>query len=84
MKPNNFIEKRLGPVSQAILDHVNNTFGYIILFRMTHEVSRKTGARHTDQWYYRRLVALSIEGRIEAKVYRDGDKVTIRFRRRER
>ena len=71
----------LGPVSQAILNYIDRRDGYIELFKMICEVSRKTGTYHTDNWYFRRLVALSIEGRIEAKVYRTGDKVPIRFRR---
>ena len=71
----------LGPVSQAILDYVDRRFGYIEIFRMIDEVARKTMAAHTNNWYFRRLVALSIEGRIEAKVYRTGDDVAIRFRR---
>lgn len=71
----------LGPISQAILDHVNSAFGYIVFFRMIHEVARVTGASHTDNWYFRRLVALALEDRIEAKVYRTGDDVAIRFRR---
>ena len=73
----------LGPVSQAILDHVNSTFGFIVFFRMVYEVSRVTGTSHTDIWYFRRLVALTLEGRIEGRVYRTGDKVAIKFRRLE-
>jgi len=71
----------LGPVSQAILDHVNSAFGYIVLFKMIYEVSRRTKVSHTDSWYFRRLVALALEGRIEGRVYRDGDDLFIRFRR---
>lgn len=71
----------LGPVSQAILDYVNSAFGSIVFFKMIYEVSRVTGDSHTDNWYFRRLVALALEGRIEGRVYRTGDKVTIRFRR---
>ena len=71
----------LGPVSEAILDYVNSAFGSIIFFKMIYEVARTTGVSHTDNWYFRRLVALALEGRIEGKVYRTGDKVTVRFRR---
>lgn len=70
----------LGPVSQAILEYVNSAFGYIILFKMIYEVSKKTNVSHTDSWYFRRLVALALEGRIEARVYRTGDNVAIQFR----
>jgi len=71
----------LGPVSQAILDHVNWSFGYVELFRVIDEAARRTGARHTENWYFRRLVALALEGHIEAKVYRTGDQLAFRFRR---
>jgi len=73
--------RELGPISQAILDYVNSAFGHIVFFKMIYEVARTTGASHTDNWYFRRLVALALEGRIEGRVYRTGDKVTVRFRR---
>ena len=71
----------LGPISQSILDYVNSAFGSIVFFEMIHEVARTTGASHTNNWYFRRLVALALEGRIEGRVYRAADKVTVRFRR---
>jgi len=71
----------LGPVSQAILDYVQDRPGYIQIFRMIHAVSRKTGTSHTTPWYFRRLVALALEGHIEARVFRTGDDVAIKFRR---
>ena len=70
----------LGPISEAILDYVNAAYGYIILFRMISEVARITGTSHTNHWYFRRLVALALEGRIEVRVYRTGDDLAIRFR----
>lgn len=73
--------KELGPVSQAILDYIDRRAGYVELFRMIYEVARKTGAYHTDNWWFRRLVAMALEGHIEGKVYRTGDDVAIRFRR---
>lgn len=72
--------RELGPISQAILDYVNSAFGYIVFFRMIYEVARTTGVSHTDNWYFRRLVALALEGRIEGRIYRTEDKVTVRFR----
>ena len=71
----------LGPVSKAILDYVNSAFGYVAIFRMIPRVSRVTGTSHTIPWYNRRLAALAFEGRIEAKVFRTGDNVSIKFRR---
>jgi|GEM_PF-7033166 len=71
----------LGPVSQAILDYVNSKQGYIQTFRMIHDVALKTGESHSGKWYFRRLVCLALEGRIETIVSRKGDHVDIRFRR---
>jgi len=71
----------LGPVSQAILDYVNSAFGSIVFFRMIYEVSKKMNVSHTDSWYFRRLVALALEGRIEGRAYRTGDNLAIKFRR---
>lgn len=73
----------LGPVSQAILDYIQERRGYIEIFRMIHAVALKTGVSQKNTWYFRRLVALTLEGRIEAKVNRTGDKLIIRFRRFE-
>ena len=71
----------LGPISQAILDYVNMGPGDVEFFRVINEASRVTYARHSGNWWFRRLVALALEGRIKATVYRDGDDVAIRFRR---
>ena len=71
----------LGPVSQAILDYVNGTLGYLVIYSLIRDVARETGASHTENWYFRRLVALAIEGRIKATVFRDGDQLTVRLRR---
>jgi len=71
----------LGPVSQAILDYIDLKKGYIVIFEMLHRVSLKTGTSHTIPWYFRRLVALAFEGRIEAQVIRTGDVVDIKFKR---
>ncbi len=73
--------RELGPVSQAILDHMNATLGYIIFSRMIRDVKRKMGTSHTDAWYFRRLVALALEERIESRVFRAGDDVAIKFKR---
>ena len=71
----------LGPISQAILDYVNQAFGYVDFFRVVNWAERETGASHTDNWYFRRLVALALECRIEVRVYRTGDDLAFRFRR---
>jgi len=73
--------RELGPVSQAILDYIDLRKGYVVIFEMVHRVSLKTGTSHTTPWYFRRLVALALEGRIDAKVDRTDDQVAIIFRR---
>ncbi|GAH49731.1 unnamed protein product, partial [marine sediment metagenome] len=43
----------------------------------------KTALGHCRIWWYRRIVALALEGHIDAKVNRTGDKLSIRFRRKQ-
>jgi len=73
--------KELGPASQALLDRVKLSFGYVELGTLISWAKAKTGFGHSRDWWYRRIVALALEGHIEAKVYRTGDQVAIRFRR---
>ena len=75
-------EKELGPASQALLDIVNDTFGYIPLFDTIVEAQRRTGVDHAEPWWWRRLIALALEGRIVAVVVRGGDNLAFRFRRK--
>jgi len=71
----------LGPVSQAILDYIQERPQPIEIFRMIHAVSKVTKTSHSSKWYFRQLVGLHIEGRIEASMVRQGDKLGIRWRR---
>jgi hypothetical protein len=73
----------LGPISKALLDIVNETFGFITPQKATLEAANKTDAWHSNEWWFRRLAALALEGRIEGHVFRKDDKVTINFRRRQ-
>ena len=73
----------LGPISKALLDVVNETFGFITPQKVTLEAANKTDAWHSNEWWFRRLVALALEGRIEGHVFRKDDEVTINFRRRQ-
>lgn len=74
--------KELGPVSQAILEYVQERHGYIQIYPLISTVWIMTGQRHAPKWYFRRLVALALDGLIEANVYRgDDDYVNIRFRK---
>lgn len=70
-----------GRVTDAILEYVNQSPTAITLYEMAHVVNRRTGMSYTDPWYFRRLVALALGGRIEARVYWTGDDLAIRFRR---
>lgn len=71
----------LGPVSQVILNYINERAGYIEIFRMINHVRKVTGESHSTKYYRTQLVALALEGRIEGKVQRMGDKIAIRWRR---
>ena len=71
----------LGPASRALLERINRSFGWVPLGTLISWAQRRTGLGHCVNWWYRRLVALALEGRVEAKVYRSGDKVAIHFRR---
>ena len=72
----------LGPASKALLDRINQSFGYVELGTLISWARAKLG-RHSDRWWYARIVALALEGYIEAKVYRNGDDVALRFRRKK-
>jgi len=73
----------LGPISQAILDYINERPGYIEIFRMINYVSKRTKESHSHKWYRTQLTGLALEGRIDAHVQRTGDKIAIRWRRIE-
>jgi len=75
--------RELGPASQALLDRVNMSLGYVLMGTLISWARRKTGLGHSNMWWWRRVAALALEGYIEARVYRDGDKVAIRFRRKQ-
>lgn len=75
------LKGELGPASLALLDRVNTAFGYVEIGTLISWARAKTGLGHSPDWWYRRIVALALEGRIEAKVHRTGDKLAIKFRR---
>jgi len=72
----------LGPASKAILERINHSFGNISLGDCINWCRKKTRLGHTEYWWYRRIMALALEGHIEARVYRTGDKVTTLFRKK--
>lgn len=73
----------LGPASKALLDRVNLSFGYVELGTLVSWARAKMGHNHSAYWWYRRLVALALEGHIDAKVYRTGDDIAIKFRKKK-
>lgn len=73
----------LGPASKALLERIKLSFGYVELGNLVSWARAKTGLRHGSNWWYRRIVALALEGHIDAKVYRTGDKIAILFRKKE-
>lgn len=73
----------LDAASQAMLDFIQERRGYVEVYRMIRYVEQRTGERHPlTTWYFRRLAALALEGRIKGTVNR-GKSLVIRFRRIE-
>lgn len=75
--------EELGPASKALLDRVNLYPTYVDLGTVISYARAKTAFGHGNNWWYRRLVALALEGYIEAKVHRTGDDIAIKFRRKQ-
>jgi len=73
----------LGPASKALLERINISFGYVEFGTLVSWARVKTDLGHGNNWWYRRLVALALEGHIDAKVYRTGDKIAILFKKKE-
>lgn len=74
--------KPLGPASQALLDYINNASGQIVLKDCIRAVREKANRWHDKIWWNIRIQALATEGRIDATVYRNGDKVTTIYRKK--
>lgn len=75
-------DKELGPASQVLLDLVNETPRYIPIRETLAEASRRTNSYYGNAWWWRRLFALALEGRIVAVITRYGDNLAFRFRRK--
>jgi len=73
----------LGPASKALLERVNMSYSYVELGTLVSWARAKTGLGHGSNWWYRRLVALALEGHIDATVYRTGDQIAILFKKKE-
>lgn len=73
----------LGPASQALLDYINNANGQIVIKDCIRTVQKRVNIwNHNRDWWKTRIQALATEGRINATVYRDGDKVTTIYRKK--
>ncbi|GAH93961.1 unnamed protein product [marine sediment metagenome] len=70
-------------LSKALLERVNLSYSYVELGTLVSWARRKTGLGHGSNWWYRRLVALALEGYIDSKVYRTGDQIAILFKKKE-
>ena len=73
------ILSELGPASKALLERVNLSSGYVELGTLISWARAKTELGHGSNWWYRRLVALALEGYIDAKVYPNGHHRAILF-----
>ena len=73
----------LGPASKALLRLVNLSVGYVEIGPLVPWARAKSGLGHGDNWWYRRLVALALEGHIDAKVHRTGDDIALLFKKKE-
>jgi len=77
------VRSKLDKASEELLKYVDETSGFVSVSKLSIYLGVKTGLSIWDQFWFRRLVALALEGYIKAKVYREGDEVSIRFRRKE-
>ena len=76
-------QKELGPASEALLERINMTSGSIHIEATIEWAKKKTRIKKNEYWWYRRLVALYVEGRIDAGINRTGDIVYVSFQRKK-
>ncbi len=74
---------KLGPASKALLDRINLEPGVVHTLEVIAWAKKRTGLRKNEYWWFRRIVALAIEGHIEQGVDRTLDIVHIYFQRKE-
>ena len=75
--------KELGPASHALLERINKESGVVHILEVIAWAKKKTGLKQNEYWWFRRIAALAIEGRIEHGVDRTLDIVHVYFQRKE-
>lgn len=73
----------LGPASQALLERINMESGVVHTQGVIAWAQKRTGIKENEYWWFRRIVALAIEGHIEQGVDRTRDIVYVFFQRKE-
>ncbi len=79
----NLTRKELGPASHALLERINKESGVVHILEVIAWAKKKTGLKQNEYWWFRRIVALAIEGRIDHGVDRTLDIVHVYFQRKE-
>ncbi len=76
-------QKELGPASKALLERINMESGVVHTDTVIAWARKKTGIKKKEGWWFTRVVALAVEGHIEAGVDRTLDIVHVYFQRKE-
>jgi len=71
----------LGPASKALLERINMESDVVHTEAVIAWAKHKTRIKRNEYWWFRRIVALAIEGYIDAGVNRNGDIVYVYFQR---
>ena len=75
--------KELGPASLALLERINKESEVVDTLAVIAWAKEKTGIKRNEYWWFRRIVALYVEGHIEAGVERTLDITYVYFQRKE-
>ena len=73
----------LGPASLALLERINKESEVVDTLAVIAWAKEKTGIKRNEYWWFRRIVALYVEGHIEAGVERTLDITYVYFQRKE-
>ena len=84
---NNAVKKQLsidalGPASKALLDYVNENPIQHSSRGCMRALRKQISIWHPDHWWRALLIALWVEGHIDGRIYRKGDKIVWRFRKK--
>ena len=73
----------LGPVSKSLLDYVNKMEIQLSSRACMRALRKQISVWHPDHWWRALLIALWVEGHIDGRIYRTGDKIVWRFRKKQ-